>query len=182
MSGLAASGLLDDSPPYWAWPWGGGLALACFLAERPEAVRGRRVLDLGAGGGLVAVAAAKAGAARVVAAEIDPLARIALALNAAANGVELEILADDLLEGPPPSGVDVVLVGDLFYAEALAARTAAFLDRCMLDGVDAWVGDVGRPAFPRARADPAAEHAVADVGLREDRRIPGGVFAWRRTG
>src|SRR6185312_4500801 len=102
-------------PPYWAFQWGGGLALARHVLDHPEFVAGRRVLDLGAGSGLVAIAAAKAGAASVMASEIDAYGQAAIGLNAAANGVAVEVVEIDIA-ALPPAGIDVLLDGDVFYA------------------------------------------------------------------
>lgn len=166
--------------PYWAYPWSGGMALACYLGQHPQAVRGRRILDLGAGGGLVAIAAARAGAAQVTAAEIDPLGAVALALNAEANGIAIEIVTDDLLPGPPPPGVDLVLVGDLFYAPGLAARTTSFLERCRTAGIEVLVGDPGRADLPLERLTELARYAVPEVGSpRDTATAPGIVYAFR---
>lgn len=154
----------DDAPaPYWAWCWAGGLALARHFAAHPECVAGRRVLDLGAGGGIVSIAAARAGAHAVVAAEIDPYGRAALALNAAANGVHLRIASDDLLPGPPPA-VEVVALGDLFYEARLAHAVTVFLDRCLAAGITVLVGDPGRKPLPLARLHRIATYRVADFG------------------
>ena len=153
----------DPPPPYWAFPWAGGLALARHILDRPETVAGRRVLDLGAGSGLVAIAAVKAGAATVTAAEIDPYALAAIALNAAANGVAVAIIARDLIAGPPPE-VDLVLVGDLFYERALAERVTPFLDRCLAAGIGVLIGDPRRAYLPYARLRLIAEYPVPDVG------------------
>jgi predicted nicotinamide N-methyase len=109
-------------------------------------VAGRTVLDLGAGSGLVGIAAAKANARHVIAAYIDRWAIAAIGLNAAANGVAISTMLGDLTTGLPP-GVDVVLVGDLFYAEDLARRLTAFLDRCLESGIDVLVGGPGRASF-----------------------------------
>lgn len=154
----------DDPPaPYWAYQWAGGLVLARHICDRPETVRGRRVLDLGAGSGLVGIAAAKAGARSVLAAEIDSNGIAAIGLNAALNEVELTAVGDDLTNGPPPE-VDIVLVGDLFYAPDLGERVTAFLDRCVAAGIEVLVGDPGRAHLPHARLRRMAEYAVADVG------------------
>jgi len=161
--------------PYWAYAWAGGLALAHHLAARPACVAGRAVLDLGAGSGLVGIAAARAGARRVLAAEIDPSGRAALALNAAANGVAIEILAGDVTAGPPLD-VDLVLVGDLFYEAGLAARVSAFLDRCLAAGQAVLVGDPGRAPLPRARLEPVARYTVPDFG--KPAGTPAGVYAF----
>lgn len=101
-------------PPFWAFAWAGGQALARHVLDHPETVHGRRVVDLAAGSGLVAIAAATAGAAAVLAADIDPFAIAAIGLNAAMNGVAIDVTGDDLLASPPGS-IDTLLVGDLFY-------------------------------------------------------------------
>jgi len=149
--------------PYWAYPWAGGAALARHFLAHPEIVRGRSVLDLGAGSGLVAIAAVRAGAASTIAADIDPLAAVATRLNAAANGVGVSVVQDDLTKGPPPS-VDMIAVGDLFYDRQLALRVTAFLDRCLVAGIDILVGDPGRAFLPYQRLRPIAEYQVADFG------------------
>lgn len=153
----------DGRPPYWAYPWSGGLGLAQHLCAHPERVRGKRVLDLGAGGGVVAITAARASAAQLTAAEIDPVAAAALALNAEANAVEVGIITDDLLPGDPPK-VDLVLVGDLFYAADLAAGTTRFLARCRAAGIEVLVGDPGRPDLPHDRLTLIARYDVPEVG------------------
>jgi predicted nicotinamide N-methyase len=134
-SGLWRLAELDEdgsgpSPPYWAYHWAGGAALARHILDRPETVTGGRVLDLGAGSGIVGIAAAKAGAREVIAAEIDRYALAALGLNSELNGVEITAIGDDLTAGPPPP-VNLVAVGDLFYERDLADRVTAFLDRCL---------------------------------------------------
>ncbi len=155
----------DDAPaPYWAYQWAGGLALARHFLRRPEVVRGRRVLDLGSGSGLVGIAALKAGALAAIAAEIDANAIAAIGLNAALNGVELTVLAEDVLGGLPPD-VDLVVAGDVFYASDLAGRVTDFLDRCLAAGIEVLVGDPGRPCLPQARLRPVAEYDVPDVGM-----------------
>jgi predicted nicotinamide N-methyase len=153
--------------PYWAYPWAGGLALARYLIDHPETVAEKRVLDLGAGGGLVAIAAMTAGAREALAIDVDPDAIDAIALNAEANAVAVAALCGDPLDGPPPD-VDLVLVGDLFYEAGLAARATAFLDRCRLAGVGALIGDPWRAHLPRARLDPLAEYRLADFGDAPD--------------
>ncbi len=149
--------------PYWAYPWAGGLALARYLLDHPETVAGKCVLDHGAGGGLVAIAAMKAGAREATAIDVDPDAIAAIALNAEANAVAVEAVCGDPLDGPPPD-VDLVLVGDLFYEAGLAARATAFLDRCRLAGVGVLIGDPWRAHWPRARLARLAEYRLADFG------------------
>jgi predicted nicotinamide N-methyase len=153
--------------PYWAYAWAGGLALARYLLDHPETVAEKRVLDLGAGGGLVAIAAMKAGARQATAIDVDPDAIDAIALNAEANAVSVAALCGDPLDGPPPD-VDLVLVGDLFYEAGLAARATAFLDRCRPAGIGALIGDPGRAPLPRARLERLAEYRLADFGDAPD--------------
>jgi predicted nicotinamide N-methyase len=164
--------------PYWAYPWAGGAALARHFIAHPEIVRGRSVLDLGAGSGLVAIAAAKAGAARVIAADVDPFAAVAAKLNAAANDVDVSVVQDDLTKGPPPA-VDIVAVGDLFYDRQLALRVTEFLDRCLASGIEILVGDPGRAFLPYQRLRPIAEYPVADFGETGAAK-PAGVFSFTR--
>ena len=153
--------------PYWAYPWAGGLALARYLLDHPETVAQKRVLDLGAGGGIVAIAAMRAGARQAQAIDIDPDAVETIALNAEANSVTIEAWCGDPLDGPPPD-VDLVLVGDLFYEAELATRVTAFLDRCRLAGIGALIGDPGRAPLPRARLERLAEYRLADFGDAPD--------------
>ncbi|MDB5439048.1 MAG: hypothetical protein JWM33_1475 [Caulobacteraceae bacterium] len=167
----------DDPPPYWAWLWGGGAVLARHVLDHPETVAGRRVLDLGTGGGVVAIAAAKAGAASVIAADIDANAIVALRLNAAANGVEITPIHADLTVGDPPE-VDLILVGDLFYAEDLAGRVCAFLDRCRAAGIEVLVGDPGRTPLPLDRLSLIAQYPAPDFGEAELKLCS--VFAYGR--
>jgi predicted nicotinamide N-methyase len=170
----------EGPPPYWAYVWAGGAVLARHFLDRPESVRGRRVLDLGAGGGIVGIAAAKAGADAVSASEIDPNGIAAIGLNASANGVTLEIMGSDLTRSDPPAGIDLVAVGDLFYAAALAKRVARFLDNCLATGAEVLVGDPGRAFLPRARLQPVAEYAVQDFGDGGAAAKPSSVFAYRQ--
>lgn len=154
-------------PPYWAYHWPGGAALARHFLDRPESVAGRSVLDLGAGSGLVGIAAAIAGAGKVIASEIDPNGVAAIGLNAAVNDVPIVVIADDLTAGPPPA-VDLVAAGDLFYEPELALRVTAFLDRCLAAGIDVLIGDIGRAHLPRSRLRLLAEYPVAEFGETRD--------------
>lgn len=164
--------------PYWAYYWAGGLALARHLLDQPQTVAARRVLDLGAGSGIVGIAAAKAGAASVLAADVDRYAVESLKLNAATNGVAIEAIHGDLTAGPPPA-VDVVAVGDLFYDQPLAERVTAFLDRCLDAGIEVLIGDPWRAWLPRTRLRVVAEYAVSDMGVAGTGEIrPSAVFAF----
>lgn len=165
--------------PYWAHSWGGGLALARHILDRPQTVDGRRVLDLGAGSGLVAIAAALAGARQVIAADVDPYAIAAIGLNAAANGAAVTPLLGDLTDGAPPE-VDLIVVGDLFYDPDLARRVTAFLDRRLATGIEVLIGDPWRAYLPRDRLDLLAEYPVADFGSPgADGPRPAAVFSYR---
>jgi predicted nicotinamide N-methyase len=173
-SGVGRRAEPSGEPPYWAYWWGGGLALACHLSADPACVAGRRVLDLGAGGGLVAIAAARAGARHVTASDSDADARVAIALNAALNQVPIDAIMGDLLGGDAPA-VDIVLVGDLFYDPALARRVLAYLDRCAAAGIDVLIGDPGRAPLPTDRLRPIARYPVRETGVVRS----GTVFALR---
>jgi len=160
---LAQSAKEGVSAPYWAYPWAGGIALARYVLDKPEVVAGRCVFDLGAGSGLVGIAAAKAGARRVFAADTDRHAIVALGLNAAANNVSISAVCGDATAQPPPAA-DVVLVGDLFYEAGLAARVTAFLETCVGAGLGVFIGDPGRAFLPLLRLRRLAEYAVTDFG------------------
>jgi predicted nicotinamide N-methyase len=163
-------GAMNIPPPYWAFAWAGGQALARYLLDNPELVGGRRVLDLGSGSGLVAIAAAKAGAARVLATDIDPLALAAIGLNAAANAVTLETTAADLLD-KPQGPFDLVLIGDLFYERPLAERVLAFADAAHARGAVVLAGDPRRSYFPPDRFRQLAEYSVPVTRELEDSEI-----------
>jgi predicted nicotinamide N-methyase len=154
----------DFGSPYWARCWGGGLALARHVLDRPESVAGRRVLDLGAGSGLVAIAAMKAGAARGVAVDVDPYAVAATRLNAEVNAVIVEARRADLTQGEPPTEIDLILVGDLFYDSELARSVTPFLERCAVAGIGVLIGDPWRAHLPTDHLAVVAEYPVADFG------------------
>lgn len=164
-SGLSRLAGGDGRPPYWAYPWAGGLVLARYLFDHPESVRGLSVLDMGAGSGLVGIVAAKAGARRVLACEVDAAGQAAIALNAEANGVRIDLWQGDLAALPP---VDVVLAGDVFYDRAVAARMRLFLGRCAIAGKAVLVGDPGRKDLPLASLRRLAEYPVPDFGGNGD--------------
>src|SRR6266536_750497 len=146
-------------PPFWAFPWAGGQGLARYVLDHPDLVAGRRVLDLASGSGLVAVAAARSGAARVTANEIDGYALAAIALNASANGVPVRVHAGDLLDGDS-GDAEVVLAGDVFYSRDFGARVLRFLDRARVRGALVLVGDPGRAYLPRHRLAELASYPV----------------------
>jgi predicted nicotinamide N-methyase len=145
-----------DSPPYWAFPWLGGQAVARLVLDRPSLVRGRAVLDLATGSGLVAIAALRAGASEVLAADIDPLAAEAVRANATANGVEVPFTSSDLLDRPVPP-VDVVLAGDVLYEKAMAERVLGWLRS--FNGV-VLLGDPGRDYLPHGRFREVAAYEI----------------------
>ncbi|ESY33548.1 SAM-dependent methyltransferase [Mesorhizobium sp. LNJC391B00] len=166
----------EPQPPYWAYAWAGGAVLARYILDHPQSVAGRRVLDLGAGSGLVGIAAAKAGASAVIAAEIDRNGVAAIGINAAANGVEITIVDKDITTGPPPA-VDLVLAGDVFYGREVALRVIPFLDRCLAAGIEVLVGDPRRADLPLSRLRLLAEYQVPDFGdAKGDVTKPSGVF------
>lgn len=168
-------GRTSEEPPFWAAAWPGGQALARYVLDHPDLVAGRSVLDLGAGSGLVAVAALLAGATRVLASEIDPFGLAAIPENAALNGVSGIEPVGDLLGAPPPS-VDVVLAGDVCYDRLMTERVLPFLDAARAAGAEVLVGDPGRPYLPHDRLDEAAVHDVPDT-----EGAPGGAPRLRRT-
>ncbi len=148
----------EDSP-YWAFPWAGGQALARHVLDHPDLVRGRRVLDFAAGSGLVAIAAARAGAAEAIAVDVDPFCRAAVLLNAELNGVSVPFREESPLDAPLPD-VDVVLAGDVFYERALAAGATRWFGALAARGVLVLAGDAGRAYAP---ADGFVEVAVHQV-------------------
>jgi predicted nicotinamide N-methyase len=164
---LATDGL---PPPFWAFAWAGGQALARHVLDHPELVAGKRVLDLGSGSGLVAIAAAMSGAAHVLACDPDDFALAAMEVNAALNGVVVTMSAKDVLDGDAPER-EVVLVGDLFYERDLAARVVAFLDRCRAGGAGVLIGDPGRSYLPKDRLVAVADYAVPVTRELEDAEI-----------
>ncbi|HEX6498705.1 MAG TPA: 50S ribosomal protein L11 methyltransferase [Micromonosporaceae bacterium] len=144
---------------YGALPWAGGQALARYVLDHPDTVAGRRVLDLATGGGLVAIAAGRAGAARVCAYDVDPLSGAATTLNASLNRSAVTVTVADPLDGDPDEA-DVILAGDVFYSRQMASRVLDFLDRARRRGVDVLVGDPGRAYLPRERFAPVAVYDV----------------------
>jgi len=156
-------------PPFWGVAWPGGLALARYVLDHPALVVGRSVLDFGSGSGLVAIAAAKAGAATVLVSEPDEVARAAIELNAAANGLGPLEFAEDVMAGEPTA--DVVLAGDVWYEQELAAQVSAFLDRMAASGAVALTGDIGRSYFPRNRYHCLASYEIPVTVPLEGREL-----------
>ncbi|MCC7252742.1 methyltransferase [Hyphomicrobium sp.] len=163
-------GEMNVPPPYWAFAWAGGQALARYLLDNPERIAGKSVIDLGTGSGLTAIAASRAGARAVLAADIDALALTAIGLNAALNGVEIETTRDDLLAGAPGE-VEIVLIGDLFYERELAARVMAYIEKAAAAGAQVLIGDPKRSYFPAGRFTPVAEYQVPVTRELEDAEI-----------
>ena len=159
-----------SDPPFWAAAWPGGQALARYVLDHPEVVAGRTVLDLGAGSGLVAIAALQAGAVRVVASEVDPYGRAAIAVNAELNGVGPVDVRGDLLDGEPDAGVDVVLAGDVCYDREMTARVLPYLGKSWLGGAAVYLGDPGRPYVPREGLVEVATFDVPDTEGPQTRR------------
>ena len=163
-----ATGQTGLDPPFWAFAWAGGQALARYLLDHAETVTGRHVIDVASGSGLVAIAAVLAGAAAVTAYDIDPLAATAIMANAEANGVAIPAACTDVLSGLPPDGTDLVLVADAFYERDLAAQVLRFAERSQARGAAVLAGDFGRAYLPRARLVPLASYDVSGLGALED--------------
>jgi len=156
-------------PPYWAFAWAGGQALARYVLDHPEAVRGKSVLDFGSGSGLVAIAAAKAGATQVLAADIDAYAAAAIQLNAEANGVSLAVTQDDVIGRD--GDWQTILCGDMCYERPLAERLTAWLRARVAAGVTVLLGDPGRSYFPATGVEKLATYTVQTTRELEDREI-----------
>ena len=148
-------------PPFWAHAWPGGLALARLVLDAPDLVRGKRVLDFASGCGVSAIAAARAGAAEVLATEIDAFALAAIEENAALNQVSVRTTAEDVIGRD--EGWDTVLVGDVFYQDELSRRVMAWLERLGARGAEIRIGDPGRSFLPMAKLECVATFAVPPV-------------------
>ena len=164
-------------PPFWAFAWAGGQALARYLLDHPETVAGREVLDIGSGSGIVAIAAAVAGAKSITAAEIDLFAAAAIALNAPLNGVKIAIETRDLLDRGA-AGWGIALAGDICYEEPMASRALALLRRIAARGRPALLGDPGRAYLPHDGLVELARYEVPTSRELEDREAREGVV-WR---
>lgn len=158
---------LGIGTPYWAFAWAGGQALGRYLLDNPSVVRGRKVLDFGAGSGMVAIAAALAGAFDVIAADIDPVAAEAMRLNAEMNDVHLDILTEDVIGSTDPN-FEVVLIGDVFYDKGLADLVLPWLRELEALGRTVLIGDPGRFYLPSMGMERVARYASETTGLMED--------------
>ena len=172
---LAETGL---DPPFWAFAWAGGQALARYLLDHPAEVAGKRVLDFATGSGLVAIAAMKAGAASVLASDIDPFCGAAVALNAEANGVLIAFTGQDLLVHAPPE-VDAIYAGDICYEWPLADRVRQWLAVAHRRGTRVLIGDPGRAYLPREGLRLLVRYEIETTRELEDREIRStGVFTF----
>ena len=165
-----ALGELGLPPPFWAFAWAGGQALARYLLDHPQEVAGRSMLDFATGSGMVAIAAMKAGAASALGSDIDEFCGPAVALNAQANGVEVAYTAADLLESDPPA-VDLIAAGDVWYEKPLAERSLAWLSAAHARGTRVLLGDPGRTYFPREGLVRLADYRIATTRELEDMEV-----------
>ncbi len=162
-------GELGLPPPFWAFAWAGGQALARYVLDHPEIVRGKRVLDVASGSGLVAIAAMKAGAASALAVDIDAFAAHAAKLNAALNHVAIETSDADPVG--QPTDADIILVGDLFYDRDLAPRVLDWLNMLHRAGKTVLVGDPGRTYLPRDKLNQIAAYDIPVTRALEDAEV-----------
>ena len=169
-------GMAPDAP-WWAFAWPGGLALARHILDHPSLVAGKRVFVFAAGSGVEAIACARAGAAAVVACDTDAMARHAIARNAAANGVVIDVAASDPLDAAPPD-CDLLLAGDVCYERAMAERALAWLRRAARAGIETWLADPGRPYLERRGLERVAMHIVP-TGLEIEGRARRETTIWR---
>jgi len=165
-------------PPFWAFAWAGGQGLARYVLDNPETVAGRSVLDFATGSGLVGIAAAMTGAARVSAADIDPFCAAAVSLNGEANGVALDFTGEDLIGRD--LGWDVVLAGDVFYDNAFASRLVPWFSSLAARGALVLAGDPGRAYLPRERIARLAAYQVPVTRILEDSEVKR-TSVWRFT-
>ncbi|MBW8733993.1 MAG: methyltransferase [Asticcacaulis sp.] len=156
-------------PPFWAFPWAGGQALARYLLDHPDTVRGKTVVDIASGSGLVAIAAAMAGAASVIANDIDSYSAAAIALNADLNGVAIAVETGDLLAGAPRA-VDVYLAGDIAYEKSMSSAMLSFFSRAAAQGSSVLIGDPHRSYFPEGLKR-MADYDIVTVADIEDSGI-----------
>ena len=165
-----ALGAIGLNPPFWAFAWAGGQAIARYVLDHPQEVRGRTVLDFACGSGLCAIAAMKAGAASATAVDIEPLCAQAAPLNARANGVAVRTVIADVLDRPAPA-VDVILAGDVCYEKPMTERVLAWLGAARSAGARVLIGDPGRAYFPKQGLQVLADYQVATTRELEDVEI-----------
>ncbi|MDZ4373478.1 MAG: methyltransferase [Phenylobacterium sp.] len=158
-------------PPFWAFAWAGGQALARYILDQPSVVAGKAVVDFASGSGIVGIAAMKAGATRLLAADIDGFCGAALTLNAEVNGVACEYTDTDLLDAPPPAWAEVILAGDICYEKPLADRVMSWLGQARAAGATVLIGDPGRSYFPRQGLTKLAEYQVKTTRELEDQEV-----------
>lgn len=156
-------------PPFWAFAWAGGQGLARFILDHPERVHGRRVVDFASGSGIVAIAAARAGAAHVLANDVDPWAGHAIALNAAANGVDIDFRGENIIG--MEIDADLVLAGDVFYDKQFAEALLPWFSRLHSNGKTVLAGDPGRSYLPRERLTALATYEVPVTRVLEDSEV-----------
>lgn len=159
----------DRQPPFWAFAWAGGQALARYILDHPQVTAGRRVLDLGSGSGLTAIAAAIAGAVSVLASELDPIAIAAIGLNAALNNVDIDTTGD--LLDTDGGDAEVVLAADIWYERRLSARAFRLLRRASAHGATVLAGDVGRAFLPREHMRDLAAYDIPVVAELENAAV-----------
>ncbi|AZO60617.1 MULTISPECIES: methyltransferase [unclassified Mesorhizobium] len=156
-------------PPFWAFAWAGGQGLARYVLDHPATLQGKRVLDFASGSGMVAIAALKAGAAELTAADIDPFCATVIALNLEANGVKADFLDADSIG--TDDGWDVVLAGDVFYDKPLAERLTPWFTSLKARGADILVGDPGRAYLPKTGLQSLAVYQVPVTRVLEDAEV-----------
>lgn len=158
------------APPFWAFAWSGGQALARYILEHPEIVRGRQVLDIACGSGLVGIAARLAGAQSVLCNDIDAYAGVAVALNAELNNVELAFTGDDLLAGPIPD-VDIILAGDICYEKPMTDAMLTYFRRAAPHKIEVYIGDPHRTYFPKTGLIRLADYDILTNADIEDAAV-----------
>jgi predicted nicotinamide N-methyase len=157
-------------PPFWAFAWAGGQALGRYLLDHPDEIAGQRVIDFATGSGIVAIAAMMAGAAGVLAADIDPFCAAAVSLNAEANGVAVGFTDANLLGAPPPAA-DLILAADICYEKPMAEAVMDWLGVARAAGARVLIGDPGRAYFPKSGVVQLAEYRVPTSRELEDSEI-----------
>jgi predicted nicotinamide N-methyase len=158
------------APPFWAFAWSGGQALARYVLENPEIVRGQRVLDIACGSGLVGIAAMQAGAQSVLCNDIDAFAGAAVALNAELNGVQMAFTGDNLLAGPIPD-VDIILAGDICYEKPMTDAMLTYFRRAASHKIEVYIGDPHRTYFPKTGLIRLADYDILTNADIEDAAI-----------